>query len=117
MLIVCVNLSNLLLARWPRRGREMAVRSTLGAPRGRLVRQLLFESLLLALGGAVAGTALAVVATRWVAGSTGINIPLLRTVTVDGAALLFAFLAAVVAGLCAFYEVYVKIVLVGHTPE
>ena len=99
MLIVCVNLSNLLLARWPKRSQEMAVRSTLGAPRGRILRQLLFESLLLALGGAVFGVGLATLATRVVASSTGIDIPLLRTVTVDGTALVFAFLAAVLAGL------------------
>ena len=99
MLIVCVNLSNLLLARWPRRSQEMAVRSAFGAPRSRLMRQLLFESLLLALGGAVSGAGVATLATRWVASSTGINIPLLRTVAVDGTALWFAFLAAVVAGL------------------
>ena len=99
MLIVCVNLSNLLLVKAPKRSQEMAVRSALGAPRGRLLRQMLFESLLLALGGAVLGVIFATVITRVVAASTAIKIPLLRSVAVDGTALLFAFLAAVVAGL------------------
>ena len=99
MLIVCVNLSNLLLVKGPKRSQEMAVRSALGAPRGRLLRQLLCESLVLSLGGSVFGIAFAAIATRAVAASTSINIPLLRTVTLDGTALLFAFLAALVAGL------------------
>lgn len=99
MLIVCVNLSNMLLARSPRRRREMAVRRTLGATRGRLVRQLLVESTLLAMSGAVVGVAIAVAATRFVAGTQGLEIPLLSSVTVDATALLFTFVLALVAGL------------------
>ncbi|MEM7352899.1 MAG: ABC transporter permease [Acidobacteriota bacterium] len=99
MLIVCVNLSNLLLAKGPSRTQEMAVRSALGAPRDRLVRLLVFESLFLALGGAVVGVALATLATRFVAASTSIDIPLLRSVAVDSSALLYALALAVVAGL------------------
>lgn len=99
MLIVCVNLSNLLLAKRARRSDEMAVRSALGAPRSRLVRQLLIESLLLSAAGALVGLGLAVAATRFVAGTEGLSIPLLRTISVDGTALLLASGLAIVVGL------------------
>lgn len=99
MLIVCVNLANLLLARGARRGKEIALRSVLGATRGRLVRQLLIESVTLSLAGAIAGTVIAYFVTRAVSQTTGINIPLLQSVSVDGSALVFTLLVAVTAGL------------------
>ncbi len=99
MLIVCVNLSNMLLARSPRRKREMAVRQTLGATRGRLVRQLLIESTLMALGGAVVGLGIAFSVTRFVSGSQGLELPMLSAIRVDPLALGFAVVVALVAGL------------------
>jgi predicted permease len=99
MLIVCVNLSNMLLARGPKRKREMAVRRTLGATRGRLVRQLLVESVLVSMSGAFVGLVLARAATRFVSSSTGLEIPMLSSISVDGAALGFTVAVAVIAGL------------------
>jgi putative ABC transport system permease protein len=101
LLIVCFNVANVLLARSPARGREVAVRKALGATRGRIVRQLLLESLAFAIAGGLAGAGLAVLTSRFVSGMTGVNIPLLDRVTVDGTALAFAFGAAVLAGLFA----------------
>lgn len=99
MLIVCVNLSNLLLARGRRRQNEMAVRSALGASRARLTRQLLFESLLLSTSGAALGLLLAQSAIRFVRRSQAVDIPLLETVSLDASALLFTTLLAVIVGL------------------
>jgi predicted permease len=99
MLIVCVNLSNMLLARSPRRKREMAVRRTLGATRSRLVRQLLLESVLVSLSGAIVGVGIATAVTGFVAGTSGLDIPMLASVEVDGAALLFTAAVALLAGL------------------
>ena len=99
MLLVCVNLSNMLLARSPKRKREIAVRKTLGATRGRMVRQLVIESLLLSLSGAVVGLLITVVTTGLVAGTSGISIPMLESVRVDGSALLFTVLLALAAGI------------------
>jgi putative ABC transport system permease protein len=98
MLIVCVNLSNLLLAKGPKRMREMAVRSALGAPRQRLLRQLMIESLILAGVGSIVGVGIAALVTRFVASSSGISIPMLSDVSVDGWALLFTATLAIVAG-------------------
>ncbi len=99
MLIACANLSNLLLARSVKRQKEFAVRSVLGAKRSRLIRQLLTESMMLALTGAAVGVGLAVAATRAVASTTAVSIPMLATVGVDTTALLFTLGVAVTAGL------------------
>ena len=99
MLIVCVNLSNLLLAKSTRRRQEMAVRSALGASRFRLVRQMLIESTLLSGGGALLGLGIAFVVTRFVSGLQGLSIPLLSEVAIDSRALLFSVALACGVGL------------------
>jgi len=96
---VCVNVSNLLLARSPGRVREMAVRKTLGASRGRIARQLVLESLVVSLGGAVVGGGLAWLVTRAVTGAVGVRVPLLSQGRLDASALLLATGVAVVTGL------------------
>jgi predicted permease len=99
MLIVCANLSNMLLARATTRQQEIAVRAALGASRSRQVRQMLTESVVLASGGALLGVALAIAGTRAVAGMSALTLPLLQTVRLDGTSLAFALTLALGAGL------------------
>ena len=99
MLIVCANLSNLLLARTTGRQKEIAIRAALGAGRRRLIRQLLTESLLLTSCGAALGVLLAFLGTRGLSHIDSVSIPLLPNVRTDGAALLFALGIAVLTGL------------------
>ena len=98
LLIVCVNLSNLLLVRAVSRRKEMAVRSALGAGRMRLVAQLLTESLVLSVAGAILGLILAWSITTFLAHQGSIALPLLGSVRIDGAALSWTvFIAIAVA--------------------
>ena len=99
MLIVCANLSNLLLARGASRLKELAIRSALGATRGRLIRQMLTESIVLSLCGAVVGLAFAFAGTRALAHLSGVSIPLLGSVTVDAKALAFTVAFALLTGI------------------
>jgi predicted permease len=103
LLIACVNLSNLLLARAAARSREFAMRSALGASRGRMVRQLLTESLILSAGGALLGLGLAWGLVTWLAHQGSVALPLLSTLHIDGAAfgwtVIVAIAAAVLFGL------------------
>jgi predicted permease len=92
LLIVCVNLSNLLLARAAARGKEFALRSALGAGRGRLIQQLLTESLVLAACGAALGLTLAYALLRYLAHQGSIALPLLSSVRLDGMALAWTLL-------------------------
>ena len=99
LLIVCVNLSNLLIARAAARGREFAMRTALGAGRGRLVRQLLTESLMLSAGGALVGLGLAYAVIRYLADQGSLALPMLSMLHVDGAVLAWTLLIAVTAAI------------------
>jgi predicted permease len=98
MLIVCANLSNLQMARTAARQKEIAIRVALGAASGRLIRQMLTESVLLSCCGAALGLALAFGGTRALSHLEGVNIPLLDTVHVDRSALGFTILMALLSG-------------------
>src|ERR1700733_3361048 len=95
LLIVCVNLSNLLLARAAARSKQFALRGALGAGRGRLVRQLLTESFVLSLIGAVFGLGIAFAVVSYLAHQGSIALPLLNSLRVDGTALVWTLLITV----------------------
>jgi len=99
MLIVCANLSNLLLARATTRQREMAIRAALGAGRRRLLRQMLTESVTLSVCGAAVGLVLAWIGTRSIAHMDAVSLPLLGRVGLDASAVVFSTVLAIVAGL------------------
>jgi len=98
MLIVALNLASLQFARMTARGREIAVRLALGGSRGRLIRQAITETMVLALGGAVLGVAFALVATRFVTHLRAFDIPLLARVQLDSRSLVVAVGIAVLTG-------------------
>jgi putative ABC transport system permease protein len=95
LLIAGVNLSNLLLARAAARAKEFAVRGALGASRGRIVRQLLMESLVLSGAGAALGLGLALILIVWLPHQGSLALPLLSTLRIDGQALSWTVLIAV----------------------
>src|SRR5436309_7500362 len=99
MLIVCANLSNLLLARSAARQKEIAIRVALGAGRRHLLGQILTESVLLSCSGAALGVVLAFLGARVLAQLSAMKIPLLADVGLDKASLAFAILIAVATGL------------------
>ena len=98
LLIVCVNLSNLQLGRAATRGKELAMRRALGASRGRLIRQLLTESLVLSIAGAALGLCFAFAIVFYIAHQGTMTLPLLTSIRVDGASLGWTLLIAVTVG-------------------
>ena len=99
LLLACVNVTNLLLARGAARAREMAVRVSLGAGSGRIVRQLLTESMVLATAGSILGIARGVRRVRALMTLGAAKLPRLDAVTFDGSVLLFALATLLVSGL------------------
>ena len=99
LLLACTNFANLLLARGAERTSELAVRAALGADRARLTRQLLVESVLLALGGGAAGFLLARVALPVVLSLAPESLPRAEDISLDARVLAFAFGVALLTGL------------------
>jgi putative ABC transport system permease protein len=98
LLIACTNIVNLLMARSSARQRELSLRMALGASRGRLLRQLLTESLLLALIGGALGLLLAYLGLSLIVGLNPENIPRLGEISIDTRVLAFALLVTLLAG-------------------
>lgn len=99
LLIVCVNVANLLLVRVTGRSRELAVRTALGAGRRHLVRQMLAESLLLAVAGGIAGLLLAIWSMELLRVLLPAELPRLNTIQIDGGVMAFALAVSTVIGL------------------
>lgn len=99
LLIACVNVGSLLLARANGRTREMAIRSSLGASGGRLIRQLFTESLLLALLGGAMGLAVTALGTRAALATLPMTLPRANEVSVDYPVVAFTLLISVAAGI------------------
>ncbi len=108
LLIACVNVTSLMLAQASVRQKEVAIRSALGASRWRLIRQLLIESVLLAIVGGAAGTLLAIWGIDFLLAMSPGNIPRQSNISVDGFVLAFAllisFLTGIVAGLAPAFQ-------------
>jgi predicted permease len=99
LLITCINVANVLLARSAGRGRDLAIRSALGASRKRLVQQALTESVLLSVAGGIVGLGVMVVVTRAILALAPANLPRLSEVSPGWPVVLFALTLSVVTGL------------------
>ena len=99
LLISCVNVANLLLARASARGREIAVRQALGAQRTRLIRQFLVETLLLFLMGGIAGFAILFFSRKFLLQLVPESLPHLNDISINWGVLLFSLAVSVVAGI------------------
>jgi putative ABC transport system permease protein len=99
LLIACANVANLLLARASARQKEMAMRAALGASRLRLVRQLLTESVMLAMFGGAGGLALAQLAVKALIALNPPDVPRLAQVNLDGRVLAFTFFTTLLVGI------------------
>jgi putative ABC transport system permease protein len=103
LLMACANIANLLLTRATARTRELAVRSSIGASRGRLLRQLLTESAVLGLAGGVSGVLIAIVGVRSLGSLVPATVPRVNPIRIDVAVLAFAAAlslgAALISGL------------------
>jgi putative ABC transport system permease protein len=99
LLIVCVNLANLLLARHAARRRDAAIRAAIGAGRSDLLADALIESLLLAAGGGALGLGVAWALTRIIVGTAPAALPVLNAVSMDARVFLFSAVTTLAAGL------------------
>lgn len=99
LLIACVNVANLTLARGARRRRELAVRTALGASRWRIARQLMTEHALVAIAGGIVGSIGAAWTVRVIRSANNLSVPRLADVELDGRALAFTLITVVVATL------------------
>jgi putative ABC transport system permease protein len=99
LLIACTNVANLLLSRSATRERELALRAAIGAGRGRLVRQMLTESVLLGAIGGMAGLGLAWIGLRAILGSAPPDLPRLDAIALDGRVLAFTLVLSLLTGL------------------